>query len=79
MTERLAVCCVCGHALDHHVSEKDVWRCHCLGADLYQCECALRKNRSKRGISYYDFRLRRNEMREEVIKCGLVTDYNSGL
>lgn len=39
------ICCVCGHNLGNHLDEGDVWRCHNLGQDWYQCECALRKGR----------------------------------
>ena len=59
------VCCVCGHVLRNHVDEGNVWRCHSLGQDFYQCECVLRKNRATTKatdpISYYDLRRRANK------------------
>ena len=65
------ICCVCHHDLDVHIDEKDVWRCHSLGADGYQCECALRKNRtddniSDDNISYYDLAKRSKKQLEEL-------------
>jgi len=48
------ICCVCHHDLGHHIDEKDIWRCHSLGVDGWQCECALRKDRAENNISYYD-------------------------
>jgi hypothetical protein len=48
------ICCVCHHDLDSHIDEEDIWRCHSLGADGWQCECVLRKDRAVNNISYYD-------------------------
>jgi hypothetical protein len=59
-------CCVCHHDLDIHIDEEDVWRCHSLGADGYQCECALRKNRAEADISYYDLSKRAEENFEDL-------------
>ena len=60
------MCCVCHHDLDVHIDEKDVWRCHSLGADGYQCECTLRKNRTDYNISYYDLAKRSKKQLEEL-------------
>jgi len=60
------VCCVCHHKLSCHINEKDVWRCHCLGSDCMQCECALRKNRADSKIKFYDLNKRCKEMVKEL-------------
>lgn len=60
------ICCVCHHSLDTHIDEGDIWRCHSLGTDAYQCECSLRKKRSENDISYYDLSLRVKEQLEEL-------------
>ena len=56
------LCCVCGHELGNHIDEGDVWRCHSLGQDFYQCECVLRKDKSfldlDNDINYYDLKRR---------------------
>ena len=52
------VCCVCLHRLSDHVDEGGVWRCHSLGYDTYQCECALRKDRVDGDITEYDLATR---------------------
>lgn len=65
------ICCVCGHALDNHIDEGEVWRCHSLGQDFYQCECVLRKDRgfftveTADPISYYDMKRRANKHLQE--------------
>lgn len=61
------ICCVCHHELGLHIDEKDVWRCHSLGADGFQCECALRKNRAE-NISYYDLSKRAIQQLEDFDK-----------
>lgn len=65
------VCCVCGHSLRSHVDEDSVWRCHSLGQDFYQCECALRKDRAvlmrpEDPVSYYDLKRRIKKQVEEA-------------
>jgi len=72
------ICIVCGHSLSNHIDERDVWRCHSLGQDFYQCECALRKDRSaswegrllsvhigEPDISYYDLKKRIKKQSQE--------------
>ncbi len=57
-------CCVCHHNLITHIDEGNGWRCHSIGADLYQCECFLRKGRlgkERSNLHYYDLGLRRRE------------------
>jgi len=68
MSEEVLFCCVCGHNLNSHVSEKTVWRCHALGKDCFQCECALRKDRAENKINYYDLKEREKEWRKEQAK-----------
>lgn len=60
------ICCVCHHNLDVHIYEVDIWRCHTLGVDGFQCECALRKKRADNNISYYDLARRSKEHLEEL-------------
>ena len=64
------ICCVCGHKLDSHIDEKKVWRCHSLGQDFYQCECALRKGRNFFDnhdlITVYDLKRRLLRQLEEL-------------
>ncbi len=60
------ICCVCNHDLDYHIDEKDIWRCHSLGADGWQCECILRKDRAENNKSYYDLERRVKEQIEEL-------------
>jgi len=60
------VCCVCGHDLGYHIDDNDYWRCHSLGADGWQCECILRKNRAENNISYYDLSRRAMKQMEEL-------------
>lgn len=62
------ICCVCHHELGYHIDEKDIWRCHSLGADGWQCECILRKDKAKNNISYYDLARRVKEQMEELSK-----------
>lgn len=62
------LCCVCFHDLDTHIDEGDVWRCHCLGTDANQCECALRKDRAERTIRYYDLGIRDKERADELAR-----------
>lgn len=62
------VCCVCHHELGIHVDEGDIWRCHSLAGDGYQCECVLRKNRAENKISYYDLSRRAKEHVMELKK-----------
>lgn len=52
------ICLVCGHSLNVHINEEEIWRCHSLGGDFSQCECSLRKNRAEGKIDYYDLRKR---------------------
>jgi len=59
------ICVCCGHKLDHHIDERDGWRCHSLGSDFYQCECFLRKGRYDNGIDGYDLRSRVNKHADE--------------
>jgi hypothetical protein len=59
-------CCVCHHDLGDHIDEGNIWRCHSLGADGYQCECALRKDRTEKNISFYDLARRAKEQVDEV-------------
>lgn len=72
------ICCVCGHKLGNHVDEGSIWRCHSLGQDFYQCECALIKDKSKPlegksphirigepTISYYDLKRRLKKLISE--------------
>ncbi len=59
------ICTVCGHKLTTHIDEGGVWRCHSLGQDFYQCECALRKDRAEGNIFYYDLKKRIKEQIEE--------------
>ena len=61
------ICCVCHHNFDVHIDEGDVWRCHSLGIDGFQCECALRKKRADSSISYYDLARRSKEQLEGLI------------
>ena len=63
------ICCVCGHKLSLHIDEDDVWRCHTLGPDAYQCECILRKDRAENKINYYDAE-RRCKEHEKELKIG---------
>lgn len=71
------ICCVCGHKLSDHVDEGDIWRCHSLGQDLYQCECVLRKDRAAfiieaaNAISYYDLKRRINEQLRDEFHIGV--------
>ncbi len=58
-------CCVCIHDLVYHIDEGSVWRCHSLGADGYQCECALRKKIAKH-ISFYDLAMRAKEQVDDL-------------
>jgi hypothetical protein len=60
------VCCICRHNFDVHIDEEDIWRCHALGVDWYQCECALRKNRADNDISFYDLAKRCKKQLEEL-------------
>jgi hypothetical protein len=64
------ICCVCGHKLDNHIDEGEVWRCHSLGQDAYQCECALRKGRTLEdepdAIEQYDLQKRIDEKIQEL-------------
>ncbi len=60
------ICCVCNHDLDYHIDEKDIWRCHSLGPDGWQCECILRKDRAENNISYYDLAKRIKKQIEEI-------------
>ena len=60
------VCCVCHHDLRLHIDEKDVWRCHLLGSDGWQCECALRKDRAENNILYYELARRAKEQMETL-------------
>ncbi len=62
------ICCVCTHNFDIHIDEGDIWRCHALGPDGYQCECALRKNRADNDISYYDLAKRAKRQLEELLE-----------
>lgn len=62
------ICCVCHHHLDIHIDEEDIWRCHALGTDGSQCECALRKNRADGDISYYDLAKRSRQRLEDLEK-----------
>mgnify|MGYP000271124366 CR=1 FL=1 len=60
-------CVVCGHPLSAHIDEGEYWRCHCLGPDLYQCECHLPKERAgEEGILYYALELRIKKKIEEI-------------
>jgi len=59
------VCCVCGHYLANHFDEGNVWRCHSLGQDAYQCECALRKDEPDT-IEHYDLQKRINKKVKEI-------------
>lgn len=59
--DKLEICAVCGHLLEHHVFEKTGWRCHGIGHDSLQCECFLRATRAEGNISYYDLLKRQNE------------------
>ena len=61
------ICCVCNHRLGEHIDEGDIWRCHSLGSDWFQCECALRKDRTDNNISYYDLARRAKEQLDELI------------
>jgi len=64
-SEYHGICCVCGHRLDEHVDEGDAWRCHSLGPDAYQCECALRQVKAgDEGLGYYDLGKRIDEQAE---------------
>jgi hypothetical protein len=62
------LCIVCGHSLDAHINEKDIWRCHSLGSDFSQCECVLRKNRAENKIEFYDLKKRVLELTKELKK-----------
>ncbi len=62
------ICCVCHHNLNVHIDEGDIWRCHSLGVDGYQCECTLRKKRANNNISYYDLAKRAKDQLEELEK-----------
>ena len=64
------ICCVCGHNLKNHIDEESVWRCHSLGQDFYQCECALRKDRAMRARAYYDLKRRIKKQVEETGRDG---------
>lgn len=68
------VCCVCHHPLKNHFNEKhitgEVFRCHSLAADFYQCECRLQpisdpklisELKLRVGLRQFDLRLRREE------------------
>jgi len=67
VTDNHGTCCVCGHALSSHIDEGELWRCHSLGPDTYQCECILRKNKAgDEGIAYYDLGLREEEAIAEL-------------
>ena len=57
-------CIVCGHPLSAHLDEGNGWRCHCLGADLKQCECFLRKRAE--GIEYYSYEKRVEQTLKEI-------------
>lgn len=59
-------CTVCGHPLCAHIDEGEGWRCHCIGADTYQCECYLRKAKADGVISWYDLHLRMKEAKLEM-------------
>ncbi len=59
-------CCVCLHDLGEHIDEGNIWRCHSLGIDGYQCECALRKDRRENNISFYDLARRTKEQMDEL-------------
>lgn len=64
-----SICCVCGHKLANHLDEGRVWRCHSLGQDAYQCECALRKGRFHFGedtIDFYDLQKRIDKKCQEI-------------
>ena len=59
-------CCVCHHDLDDHIDEGNFWRCHSLGADAYQCECNLSKDKAKDDINFYDLAQRAEEQMDEL-------------
>lgn len=59
-------CIVCGHPLSAHIDEGDGWRCHCLGEDLKQCECFLRKDKANGDIKYYSLERRVKETLKEL-------------
>jgi hypothetical protein len=63
---RETTCCVCGHSLTDHVDAGTVWRCHCLGPDGYQCECALRKDRYPGGVDGYPLEKRAKQFVQEI-------------
>ena len=77
LNEKDETCVVCGHPLSCHIDEGDGWRCHCLGADLSQCECYLRKYRDLLGevdITYYSLERRVEEMKKELFRSKRTND-----
>lgn len=62
-------CVVCGHKLNSHIDENEIWRCHSLGVDGFQCECALRKSRTiDNKIEYFDTYMRFEQMLNELVE-----------
>lgn len=61
------ICCVCGHLLGSHIDEDSSWRCHSIGRDGLQCECALQKSEIKNNIKFYDLMIRIKKQRQNII------------
>ena len=66
--QKIRSCIVCGHPLNMHIDEGNYWRCHAFGADFFQCECALRKDKANNKISFYDYDKRVNLQLKELKK-----------
>lgn len=68
------ICIICEHKLNHHIDDGDVYRCHALSTDSFQCECRIQKKIHK--LKDLD---KHKRIKEAIKKYGLSEKNNYGL